>query len=157
MAVVVDRVMNMVRDEISKRPEVTTRDLFEKAKKMDKGMNSLSVRQFNATYPLQVRRTMVPRRKRGTGARGKKAELANRDQVRAVLLQFAREVAAAEDKGRLVDVIGNLDSWVERVGGGSAAKTRRRRRTSAEMEAARQAAGQAAPAAKKRGRKPGGR
>jgi hypothetical protein len=115
MAVVIDRVMNMVRDEIQRRPEISSQELFEKAKKLDRGMRSLSPRQFNATYPLQVRRSLAPRRPRAR--RSARRSNTGRDQVRAVLLEFARAVAGAEDPGTLVDVIGNLDSWVDRITG----------------------------------------
>ena len=127
MAVLNERVMNMVRDEIQKRPDITSQELFEKAKKLDRGMRSLSARQFNATYPLQVRRTLAPRRPRRprTGARN----AAGKDRVRGVLLEFARAVAGAQDRGALVEVIGNLDDWVERVAGGRAPGVTRRRRS----------------------------
>jgi hypothetical protein len=116
MPVVNQRVMNMVKEEIQKRPEVTSQELFEKAKKLEKGLRTLSPRQFNATYPLQVRRTMAPRRPRGRGpgARGS----ASKERVKGILLEFARTVASAEDGGALVEVIGNLDHWVDRVVGG---------------------------------------
>ncbi|MGH7467099.1 MAG: hypothetical protein ACRENP_03845 [Longimicrobiales bacterium] len=116
MPVVNQRVMNMVRDEIQKRPEVTSQELFEKARKLERGMRTLSARQFNATYPLQVRRTMAPRRPRGRGAAARGS--ASKERVRGVLLEFARVVAGAQDRGALVEVVGNLDQWVDRVVGG---------------------------------------
>ena len=127
MAVLNERVMNMVRDEIQKRPDITSQELFEKAKKLDRGMRSLSARQFNATYPLQVRRTLAPRRPRARRAGARNA--AGKDRVRAVLLEFARAVAGAQDRGALVEVIGNLNEWVDRVSGGRAPGVTRRRRT----------------------------
>lgn len=113
MAVVIDRVMNMVRDEIERRPDVTSQELFEKAKKLDRGIRSLSARQFNATYPLQVRRSIAPKRPRAR--RGSRKSATGREHVRGVLLEFARSVAGAEDPGELVEVIGNLDTWVDRI------------------------------------------
>jgi hypothetical protein len=127
MAVLNERVMNMVRDEIQKRPDITSQELFEKAKKLDRGMRSLSARQFNATYPLQVRRTLAPRRPRTRRLGARNA--AGKDRVRGVLLEFARAVAGAQDRGALVEVIGNLDDWVERVAGGRAPGVTRRRRS----------------------------
>jgi hypothetical protein len=114
VAVINERVMSMVRDEIKRHPEITSQELFEKAKKLERGMRSLSARQFNATYPLQVRRTMAPRRPRGPGSRGS----AGKERVRGILLEFARTVAGADDPGELVEVIGNIDRWVDRVVGG---------------------------------------
>lgn len=130
MPVVIDRVMNMVRDEIQRRPEVTSPELFEKAKKLDRGVRTLSARQFNATYPLQVRRTLAPKRRRTRGASGRKAEGAGRERVRAILLEFGRAIAGAEDPGALVDIIGNLDGWVDRVSGRDTASVRKRKAAS---------------------------
>ena len=121
MPVVNDRVMNMVREEIQKRPDITSPELFEKAKKMDRGIRSLSARQFNATYPLQVRRTMAPRRRRARGVGARSRTGAGRERLRAVLLDFARTVAGAQDRGTLVEVIGNLDQWIDRLVSGRAA------------------------------------
>jgi len=117
MAVVNDRVMKMVREEIEKRPDVTSPELFEKAKKLDRGIRSLSARQFNATYPLQIRRSLAPRRRRARPRAQAIAETGSRDRVRHVLLDFARAVAGAKDPGSLVEVIGSIDAWVERVSG----------------------------------------
>jgi hypothetical protein len=137
-----ERVMTMVREEIRRHPEVTSPELFEKAKKLDRAMRSLTARQFNATYPLQVRRTLAPRRPRGRGPAGRSA--ASRDRVRGVLLEFARAVAGAQDRGALVEVIANLDQWVDRVIGGKvrgrvpendgAAPVRRRARAAAALK-----------------------
>ena len=120
MPVVNERVMNMVREEIQKRPEITSPELFEKAKKLDRGIRSLSARQFNATYPLQVRRTMAPRRRRARSVGARARSGAGRERLRAVLLDFARAVAGAQDRGALVEVIGNLDQWIDRLAGGRA-------------------------------------
>jgi len=114
MARIVERVMNMVREELAKRPDITTRELFDKAKKMDPSMRSMSIRQFNATYPLQVKRSQMPRSRRGGRPAGSR-RAADRERVRSVLLDLAREVAAADDKGKLVEVIGGMDRWVDRV------------------------------------------
>lgn len=115
MAVVIDRVMNMVRDEITRRPEISSQELFDKAKKLDRNIRSLSPRQFNATYPLQVRRSIAPKRPRQR--RAGRRSVQGREHVRGVLLELARTVAAAEDPGTLVDIIGNLDVWVDRIDG----------------------------------------
>ena len=128
MPVIIDRVMNMVRDEIQRRPEISSPELFEKAKKLDRGIRALSARQFNATYPLQVRRSMAPKRRRARTGAGRKADGAGRERVRAVLLEFARTIAGADDPGALVDIIGNLDVWVDRVSGKDTGSPRKRAR-----------------------------
>jgi len=115
--------MNMVREELAKRPDVTTRELFEKAKKLDPSMRSISIRQFNATYPLQVKRSQMPRSRRGGRPAGSR-RAADRERVKIVLLDLAREVAAADDKGKLVEVIGGIDRWVDRVLGTGSSRSR---------------------------------
>lgn len=110
--------MNMVQEEIRKNPKVTTQELWERAKKLDRSIASLNARQFNARYPLQVKRSMAPRR--GRGGRPRKPRVAatpttDRAGVRSVLVQFAKDVAAAEGKAQMIEVIGGVDKYVERV------------------------------------------
>jgi hypothetical protein len=127
------KVMEMVQAELSKNPDITNKELFEKAKGIDKSAGKLSARQFNARYPLQVKRTMAPKakkksrrpaakgRKPATGGRGRKGATAaapadaGRDRVRTLLLELARDVANAQGKGDVVDVIVGIDRYVDRV------------------------------------------
>ena len=48
------KVMEMVQAELKKNPEISNEELREKAKSLDKGIDKLNARQFNASYPLQV-------------------------------------------------------------------------------------------------------
>jgi hypothetical protein len=139
------KVMEMISGELKKNPDVSNKELFEKAKSMDKAIAKLSPRQFNARYPLQVKRTMAPRKpaaakgaRRGRGrkaaagaaatggaaapsstspVRGRKGAAAAdpRHKVRGVLLELARDVANAQGKGDVVDVIMGIDRYVDRV------------------------------------------
>jgi len=123
------KVMEMVRDELEKNPDVSNPELFEKAKGIDKNVSKLSARQFNATYPLQVKRSTKPR-KRATSRKGggtrkaaskprsqSPAPAANggRDKVRKLLLELARDIANAQGKGDVVDVVAGIDRYVDRV------------------------------------------
>lgn len=120
------KVMALVEKEIRKNPEVTNEELFEKARKVDKGVASLSRRQFHARYPLQVRRgrslsrTAEPQREEVAPKAAKEVVVRNaagadRAAVRRVLVQFARDVAAAEAKADVLAVIGEVDKYVDRV------------------------------------------
>jgi hypothetical protein len=126
------KVMEMVQAELAKNPNVSNAELFEKAKGVDKAVGKLSARQFNARYPLQVKRTMAPKakkprrpaaakeRKAATGGRGRREKAAapqdsGRDRVRTTLLELARDVANAQGKGDVVDVIVGIDRYVDRV------------------------------------------
>jgi hypothetical protein len=111
------KVMAMIEAEIKKNPDVSNPELLDKAKKIDKGVAKLSPRQFNAMYPLQVKRALKPARprKRKKPASSRPAGGANRDKVRAVLLALARDVVNAQGKGELVDVVAGIDRYVDRV------------------------------------------
>lgn len=124
------QVMEMVRSELEKNPDTSNQELLEKAKKIDRSVGDLSPRQFNAIYPLQVKRRQKPRKRAGRaragaakGGRGRKrgregaaaaAAGADREQVRKVLVQLARDVAQG-DRGALVEVVAGIDRYVDRV------------------------------------------
>lgn len=117
------KVMEVVEAELKKNPDVSNAELLEKAKKVDKAVAKLSARQFNATYPLQVKRAMKPRKpRRKKSARKSPARTRSgstsdggRDKVKGVLLELARDVANAQGKGDLVDVVAGIDRYVDRV------------------------------------------
>lgn len=167
MAAKNERVMEMVRKEVQKNPGVPSQELFDKAKKMDSGMSRLNIRQFHASYPLQVKRRLkqssargrgtsaaparrgpgrprkvgrppktratteaattkaapkapVRRRRRTTAAKTAAGTTTapargGRDTVRSILIKFAGEVAAADQKAEVVQVIGGMDRYVEQV------------------------------------------
>lgn len=120
------KVMEMVETELKKNGDISNAELFEKAVGIDAGIKSLSARQFNAKYPLQVKRALKPRKRgpRGKKAPGKRtatsagrsgAAATDRDRVRAVLLELAKDIAGAEGKADVVDVVAGIDRYVDRV------------------------------------------
>ncbi len=156
MAQTNERVLAMVRDELRKNPAISTADLFAKAKKYSKDVAGLDIRQFHARYPLQIKRSLSPRKRRrgaarkanagaaqpsaaksaatnGTGKRGPgrprknatpsatstagraSTPSGNRSAVRNVLLQFAKDIAGAEQRSQFIDVIAGIDNYVEQV------------------------------------------
>lgn len=50
------KVMEMVEKALEKEPDVGSSDLFDRVKAKHPGVADLSVRQFHARYPLQVKR-----------------------------------------------------------------------------------------------------
>lgn len=124
MAEVKDKVMDMVRKELDKNPDAENKELYEKATKVDGSIADLTLRQFHARYPLQVKRQQAQKssggsRKRSSSGRGggsgKSADV-NRDKVRATLLQFAKDVSSAEGQAStLIDVLENVDDYVDQV------------------------------------------
>lgn len=122
------KVMETVEAELKKNPDISNKELLEKAKSVDKSVGKLSARQFNAMYPLQVKRALNPPKRRtrrpakkgrkaaaGSQGRGRASSSGGRDQVRTVLLELARDVANAQGKGDVVDVIMGIDRYVDRV------------------------------------------
>jgi hypothetical protein len=57
-----ERIMDMVRHELVENPDVANAALFEKAQHLDPAaMDGVDRRQFNARYPLQVKRREMVR------------------------------------------------------------------------------------------------
>ncbi len=124
-----ERVMEFVERELKKDPKIGSADLLKKARKVSRSVYGMSVRQFHAKYPLQVKRRLAPKKSRKAQARKPrktaakkpahrrttKAPPANRDAIRAILLGFAKDLAAAESQAATIDVLVNLDKYVDRV------------------------------------------
>lgn len=114
------KVMQFVEKSLADNPEITTSELYEAAKEVDAGVEQLSLRQFNARFPLQVKRRKShakPGRKRTRKRRGsrlsREVEGRQRDQVRDIFLQFASDLSAAEERKELVKVIAQVDRYVD--------------------------------------------
>lgn len=114
------KVMAMVEQELKKNARATNEDLIEKAKKIDRSIGKLTLRQFHARYPLQVKRRKASGKRR-KAARGASPEARRagtkgdpRAAVRNVLTQLVRETAG-KDGAALVDVVAGLDGYVDRV------------------------------------------
>ncbi len=118
-----EKVMEFVKKELEANPEVTTSELHERAKKVDSGVSKLSLRQFNARFPLQIKRKKSlsgaggrKRRRRKTArTRGRQATANQRDAVRDAFLRFAADLSAAEERKELVRVIAQVDQYVDDV------------------------------------------
>lgn len=121
-------VMKMVRKELEKNPDIENQQLYDKAKKIDGSIDDLTLRQFHARYPLQVKRQRAQKaggrkkkaksRKRAAADRsrsGAGAGTVDRDRIRDTLVRFAREVAAASGKAEMIDLITDIDEVVDEV------------------------------------------
>lgn len=121
-----DKVMALVEQELKKKPDATVDELYEKATKVEKSVAKLTKRQFNARYPLQVKRRMggMSKRSKPRAAAKKKAARAKapsadagagRDAVRATFMRFASDMASAEQRKDLVKFLAGVDSYVDDV------------------------------------------
>lgn len=123
MAKTDEKVMALVEKELKKSPDASVDELYEKAKKAESAIGQLSKRQFNARYPLQVKRRMSrqgsggkrSRRRSTRKARKKGDDGQRREKVRETLLRFASDLAAAEERRELVDVVAGVDKYVDQV------------------------------------------
>ena len=118
----VDKVMTFVERQLKKDPKTPSKKLFERAKKMDPGVARLSLRQFHAKYPLQVKRRLAPKKRakaktpkpaapRARRVRARRPA-GNEAAVRGVLLRFAKDVSAAKGKTETIEILANVDRYV---------------------------------------------
>lgn len=107
-----DKVMELVEKQLRKNPEVTNEELFEKAKGVDPSVGELSLRQFHAKYPLQVKRKLAPKTGRRSRRSRRRAQEVDREALRQALLKFAKDISAAEGKAETIELLANLDDYV---------------------------------------------
>lgn len=133
-----DRIMEMVRKELEKDPGIENKELYAKASDIDESVEDLTLRQFHARYPLQVKRQMAQdsggakkkkkkkksKKKGGTsrktatsGGRGGGSGGVDRERIRSTLLRFARDVSAAEGKAEMIDLLSSVDDYVDDIAG----------------------------------------
>jgi hypothetical protein len=68
-----DRVMQFIEKELKINPKATAKELQQKAKAISEAVGKLSVRQFHAKYPLQIRRKLAPKKPRRAAPKAKAA------------------------------------------------------------------------------------
>lgn len=109
-----ERVMEMVEEAIRDNPDVSNDELQERASEIDPRIGELSRRSFNARYPLQVKRKLKQEEKEKAPSGEAKSD-GLEAAVREELLQFAKDVAGAQDRARVIDVLTDVDEYVDRV------------------------------------------
>lgn len=121
-------ILDMVRKQLQRPNPPGTEVLYARAARIDEGIRELSLRQFNARYPLRVRREMArAKKKQGREEADISAEDVEesldralgedrRTAIRNVLLEFAREVVQTPTGPGLVDLVeGGIDEHVDRA------------------------------------------
>lgn len=139
------KALAVVRRELEKNPAVNNADLRAKVAGVAPSVMKLSLRQFHGVYRLRVARALKAAAKRGSRRRPVKGRTRSRSTagratrrktaaaagqakgaaaagqaqaraaVRGILLDLAREVAAAEASVDLIGVIGSLDRYVDPI------------------------------------------
>jgi hypothetical protein len=109
------KIVALMESELGKNRGVATSDLYDMAKKLDASIGKLSLRQFHARYPLQIKRRQnrgrPSRKTKATAPRGRAK--GGREGLRNVFLRFAEDLTAAEDRRDLVKVLANVDGYVD--------------------------------------------
>lgn len=116
-----EKVMQLVEKELRRNPDIANAELYEKAKGVDESVGELTLRQFHAKYPLQVKRRTSPqatrKKPRGRSRRPKasrKGEV-DREAVRRSLIRFAKDVSAAEGKTATIELLADMDRYVDEL------------------------------------------
>lgn len=107
-----DRVLEMVEETLREDPDVANQELQERAAEIDPRIGQLSARSFNARYPLQVKRKLAAEEGKTAGS-DTDGDL--RSAVRKELLDFAKAIVGAEDRGEVIDVVEDVEAYVDRV------------------------------------------
>lgn len=113
-----EQVMEFVKKELKSNPQQSTSDLYEKAKGVDEGIKTISLRQFNARYPLQIKRKQSLAKgggRRGSTRRRRRSARRRRDSMRELFLEFATELSAAEERKDVVQVLSQVDNYVAKA------------------------------------------
>lgn len=108
-----------IERELEKNREISSAELFEGAKKAYPEVRKMTLRQFHARYPLQVKRRIARAEGRGRqpGPRrgSKRKSRLDRDAARKVLISLAENVASANGSAELIGVIAHLDSYLDEL------------------------------------------
>ena len=117
-----EKVMALVEKELEKNPDATVTELYERAKTAHPSVGQLTHRQFNARYPLQVKRkksqkTRKRKSRRRSTRTSKSGEIngMQREKIRAAFLDFATDLTSAEQRSELVSVLAGVDKYVDQV------------------------------------------
>jgi hypothetical protein len=139
-----EAILTIVRRGLASNPDIPTIELQQRAAaSVDKNLAKLDARVFNGRYGLALRRAIARPGRRASAASGRAAQQANtgvqaprgprgrrgarsgagastggagdsRSTIRAVLLDLAQTVAGSDTR-TLVETVGNIDRYVDRI------------------------------------------
>ena len=123
-------VMEYVERTLEANPETANADLFAGAREIDPSVAQLSARQFHAKYPLQVKARLakaaasepetplepaVPTAEEAAAEDAPPPQPGDPVAVRRLLLDLAKELANAESKAEVIEVMARLDDYVAEI------------------------------------------
>ncbi len=108
-----ERVMYLVESLMERHPQMANQELQQEAAEVDPAIADLTLRQFYARFPLQIRRKQNPQwAEKATRAR-RPGKSPTRDEIRGGLLEVAAQLADAESHSELVTAIAGIDEIVD--------------------------------------------
>ena len=123
-------VMEYVERTLEANPGIANADLFAGAREIDPSVGQLTGRQFHARYPLQVKARLaratapeakappepeVPTAEETAAADAPPVETGDPVAVRRLLLDLAKELASAESKAEVIELMARLDEYVAEI------------------------------------------
>ena len=123
-------VMEYVERTLEANPGIANADLFAGAREIDPSVGQLSARQFHAKYPLQVKARLakaaapkpkpppepeVPTAQETAEEDAPPKQAGDPVAVRRLLLDLAKELASAESKAEVIEVMARLDDYVAEI------------------------------------------
>ncbi|MCY3547045.1 MAG: hypothetical protein OXH49_09195 [Gemmatimonadetes bacterium] len=123
-------VMEYVERTLEANPGIANADLFAGAREIDPSVGQLTGRQFHARFPLQVKARLaraaapeaktppepeVPTAEETAAADAPPVETGDPVAVRRLLLDLAKELASAESKAEVIEVMARLDEYVAEI------------------------------------------
>ncbi|MCY3548346.1 MAG: hypothetical protein OXH49_15845 [Gemmatimonadetes bacterium] len=123
-------VMEYVERTLEANPGIANADLFAGAREIDPSVGQLTGRQFHARFPLQVKARLaraaapeaktppepeVPTAEETAAADAPPVETGDPVAVRRLLLDLAKELASAESKAEVIELMARLDEYVAEI------------------------------------------
>ena len=123
-------VMEFVERTLEADPNVSNGDLFAGAREIDPSVAELTARQFHARYPLQVKARLaraaapepktppepeVPTVEETAPEDARPPQAGDPVAVRRLLVDLAKELATAESKAEVIEVMARLDDYVAEI------------------------------------------
>jgi len=123
-------VMEYVERTLEANPGIANADLFAGAREIDPSVGQLTGRQFHAKYPLQVKARLaraaapepnkppepeVPTAQETAEEDARPPHAGDPVAVRRLLLDLAKELASAESKAEVIEVMARLDDYVAEI------------------------------------------
>lgn len=131
-------ILEMVERQLDRPNPPDTTVLYRRAMHfIDRDVRHLSLQQFNAKFPLQVKRRRAKERAdartsrssrgprtgeaaaaptgRSDGREGRSGKERLRERLRCAMIDYAKRVAGAEGRGELVEAVPRVEEYVERA------------------------------------------